>query len=198
MRRWTKAGLIAIGFGLVLMLTSGFFAWPRIVEHEQVAGLEQVSMGPYDPDGYTWAIWVEDRYPGFDEVEPMFLTSASDGPEGENVIMGEFARTYQTKEIDGTECELMQTFSDLDLETAYFIVSCADSSEEPADVYLMRSGSTYQWTLFAIGSAFLAVGAMLVLLVWWSARKREISISQEDPEDPSINESSDGLSKETG
>ncbi len=181
MRAWTKAGLIALVFGLALTLSIGYFSWPRVVQHEQVAGLDEVSMGPYDPDGYTWAIWVEDVYPGFDEFEPMFLTAVSDDPEGSSIIMGEFARSYQTREIDGVECELMQTFSDMDLERVYFTISCADSSEEPADVYLMRSGGTFHWTLFAIGLVFLTVGVALVLLVWWSARKGERAVGREGP-----------------
>ena len=177
MEKWTKVGLTMLVAGLVIMVLTAPMLRNEVVGQEVLTvddGL--VSMGPYDAKWYSWSIWIEDYYEGFDD-DIMFDTYASKSPEGNGSYNSDPPQDYRTMEIEGVECELMHRFQYLGSDDIYFFIEWREEPlggpEDSVQLFIVRSGGIDFKILFAIGVVLAALGGIAVGLLLWSARKRQ-------------------------
>jgi len=176
MEKWTKVGLIILVFGLALVAFTVPKLRTEVVDHEMMTtDGNLMSMGPYETEGFSWSIWIEDYYEGFDGGQHRFDSYASVLPEGGDDHVMATAQEYRTREIEGVECEFMHTFEYLGPDDIYFIV---EWWEEPLDgqdtihVFLLRTAGTSVKILFSIGVVLVALGGIALGLVMWSTKRK--------------------------
>ena len=175
MEKWTKIGLIILVAGLVIVGSTAPMLRTEVVGQEVLTADDgPVSMGPYEAWGYSWSIWIEDYYEGFDD-DNQFDTYASQSPEGNSSYNFNAPQDYQTKEIEGVECELMHRFQYLGSDDIYFFIEWREEPlggpEDSVQVFIVRSGGVDIKILFSIGVVLAALGGITVGLLLWYPRK---------------------------
>ena len=176
MVNWIRVAAVLFVVGLALTLTTGYDNRRVVVAHETMSFEDDyLQMGPYDPGHYDWEIWIEEYYPGFDETTP-FDCSASD--DLDNTTFDSYLpASYQVREIDGVECELMHMWAPSHFnenETFFYVESRLDplgGPEDTVEVFLIRSGSIILQLIFIVGLIITMIGLIMLVLLRMPGRK---------------------------
>ena len=172
MERWTRIATVMFIVGLAITLVTAYDIRSVVVAHETLTFEEgYLQMGPYDPGHYSWSIWMEDYYEGFDEDNDFDVFASANPPGNQSYSL--FPNRYVVREFDGVECEYMHSWDPWSWAGSgvYFGV---EANEDPigdindtVEVFLVRSGSALLQLVFAVGLIIMLVGLIFLVASKW-------------------------------
>jgi hypothetical protein len=165
---WTKVGLVLLLSGVALLAVTIPFMGSEVVARDSVSSdSDWLEINEVDLDEGSYTIWIEDVYPGFDDMDNFDAYASNErGAEA----WGWYPDTYRTANFEGVDCEMIVGF-DLGGGVWYFGIDYynADRLQPPQEieVFIVRSPPDWMGALVGMGITLASLGAMIVALLNW-------------------------------
>ena len=150
---------------------------PPVVAHEVVEiGQDPVVIGPYRLEKGSYAIWVEDVFPGFDDGDVFRVEAVSgNGVHEDAWANGE----YTTSTMDGVDCEHAMGFNHMPAGEWEFSIWTYKNTTGMGPVHVSVTEENISWSTIAliVGVVCITLGVTTIGIAVLGHRKGKVEMA---------------------